>query len=261
METMETTTTVRDLLDVFQESQRKGESAKLFLETRNGICFVNFSAHLPAEPSPGKESGRKVKSPSSQRRDKARLQAWKLKKSSTAIHQPVQNNSFMESDNDEDCEKKTDTKTKVIKDSIEITKDLEIVLEENFENKHAESPAKIMDDKSSEKLKEEDEEEDDWEPPEFLNCIKFFMDDFENANSAEEKIRQILIDNNVTIIRLQVLHNSHKDFRKLFGLEIEDCKHDALEKLKESIRKDYHGVHLEMKYNRTLENIDNFYTN
>ena len=61
----------------------KREYARLFLETRNGGRFLNFSAQLPAGCPVGAAHGeerRKCKSPSSRRRDLARLEAWKKKK-------------------------------------------------------------------------------------------------------------------------------------------------------------------------------------
>ena len=75
-------TTMRGLLDLFQDSKRKGASARLFLETRNGEVFVNFSSQLPVGVPSGFEEvkKRKWKSPSSRRRDIARLEAWKVRK-------------------------------------------------------------------------------------------------------------------------------------------------------------------------------------
>ena len=76
--------TLRCLLDLFQDSKRKGDSARLFLETRNGEVFVNFSSQLPRSFPFGagyeEAKKKKWKSPSSRRRDTARLEAWKVRR-------------------------------------------------------------------------------------------------------------------------------------------------------------------------------------
>ena len=50
--------TLRCLLDLFQDSKRNGDSARLFLETRNGEVFVNFSSQLPVGVPSGFEEVR-----------------------------------------------------------------------------------------------------------------------------------------------------------------------------------------------------------
>lgn len=268
-------TTVRDLVDVFQESQRKGEFARLFLETRNGIAFVNFSAHLPAGPSAGKENGKKkMKSPSSRRRDAARLQAWRDSKDITSDkvenHEPDHNDSIMDSEN---CDVKTSSEIEMIENSIDdLADDSKEVPEEKADECEEKSTdeSKVVPEDNKDEMKEEtattmerkssdSSEEEEWIPPEYINCIKFFMDEFKNAEIAEEKIRKILDDNDIKIKRLKVLHNSQNQFRKMFGIEIEDHKHNIVEDLKDSLRKNEKGINLDIKYFRTIENIDDLF--
>ena len=46
-------------------------------------------------------------------------------------------------------------------------------------------------------------EEEEWTPPEFINCIKVYMDDFKNDETAETKIRNIWDEYDIEIKRLK----------------------------------------------------------
>lgn len=173
MESIETTTDMvqaRDLLDVFQKSQRKGE----------------FS----------------------------RLKAWRSKKNSSSeekkIHQPVQNSIYMDSKcSDDNSNIKEDSKYEN-EHNTKVAKDIS-VLEENKNETEKSSTSK-----TKENIVSDSEEE--WTPPEFINCVKFYMDEFQDTEAAEAMIRNIFDDNNILIKQLQILYNSHNKFRKLIGV-------------------------------------------
>ena len=75
-------TTIKKLLEVFQECTRRGEQAKLILETRNGMTFTNFSVKIPVS-RPGMTSTlSKKKTPSTLRRDQERMAKFLQKKTS-----------------------------------------------------------------------------------------------------------------------------------------------------------------------------------
>ena len=78
--------TLVQLMDFFQESRRKGESAQLFLETRNHMQFATLKVqlsphhHQPNHPHPRQpQPFKKRKSPSQLRRDHARLRKFREK--------------------------------------------------------------------------------------------------------------------------------------------------------------------------------------
>ena len=76
-------TTVTNLLGIFQECKKRGEKASLFLETRNGDEFATFRINLSASHTlrtPEKPPARtKMKSPSTLRRDRMRLDKYRTK--------------------------------------------------------------------------------------------------------------------------------------------------------------------------------------
>jgi len=77
--------TLSQLLESFQQCRRRGESAQLFLETRNGQQFARFSVQLfPANfcyrAKPQDEVMKKRKSPSQMRRDQSRLRKLREKR-------------------------------------------------------------------------------------------------------------------------------------------------------------------------------------
>ena len=100
---------------------------------------------------------------------------------------------------------------------------------------------------------EEIDSEEEWTPPEFVNCVKFFMDGFKDADMAQTTMRQILNDNDMKIKKLKVLPGMQNKFRRMYGIEIEDFKHTSLETVKEAIRKNYDGVAFDIKYTRTID--------
>ena len=73
-------TTINMLLEAFQECKRRGEHAKLFLETRNGTVFTNFSAKIPVSRPGTTSTLQKKKTPSSLRRDQERMAKFLMKK-------------------------------------------------------------------------------------------------------------------------------------------------------------------------------------
>ena len=87
---IEDESTVNKLLEAFQECTSRGDQAKLFLETRNGMVFVNFAVNLRLPVSrPGNCSTfnkKKKKTPSTLRRDQERMEKfWQRKKEKTFL--------------------------------------------------------------------------------------------------------------------------------------------------------------------------------
>ena len=84
--------TVKKLLETFQECVARGDQASLFLETRNGNQFANFSVKMPVT-KPGtfknKNISRSRKSPSTVRRDKLRLEKYLQRKTTQGSWSPA----------------------------------------------------------------------------------------------------------------------------------------------------------------------------
>ena len=74
--------TITKLLDTFQECKRRGDQAKLFLETRNGSVFANLVEELPVSPPGRRPFKNKKKTPSSLRRDHERMEKFIQRKKS-----------------------------------------------------------------------------------------------------------------------------------------------------------------------------------
>ena len=74
--------TITKLLDTFQECKRRGDQAKLFLETRNGSVFANLVVELPVSPPGRRPFKNKKKTPSSLRRDLERMEKFIQRKKS-----------------------------------------------------------------------------------------------------------------------------------------------------------------------------------
>ena len=64
--------TVTKLLEAFQECRKRGDQARLFLETRNGRVFANLAVEMPASHPVLRPV--KTKTPSSRRRDRKRME-------------------------------------------------------------------------------------------------------------------------------------------------------------------------------------------
>ena len=66
------------LLETFQELRRRGDQARLFLETRNGDQFGNLQIKIPrSKPgAPNTSTKIKPKSPSTIRRDRQRMESF-----------------------------------------------------------------------------------------------------------------------------------------------------------------------------------------
>ena len=72
--------TITALLETFQECKKRGERATLFLETRNGEEFATLRVKLPRTSGEAFLGPAKKKSPSSVRRDMARLEKYRKEK-------------------------------------------------------------------------------------------------------------------------------------------------------------------------------------
>ena len=72
--------TINRLLETFQESAARGEQARLFLETRNGHHFANFSVRMPVAKPETIRWSKTRKSPSTVRRDQTRMKTYLQKK-------------------------------------------------------------------------------------------------------------------------------------------------------------------------------------
>ena len=85
---MTSDTTIKALLETFQECTTRGENATLILETRNGVQFATLKVKLPVSPTsrtPAKtrvgSTATKRKSPSTLKRDRERLENYVKNKS------------------------------------------------------------------------------------------------------------------------------------------------------------------------------------
>jgi hypothetical protein len=81
---------LRQLLDVYHQSRIQGTHCKLFFETINGLQFCNLSVQIPVG-SPTRKfapATRIRKSPSTIRRDQARIKKWRLKKKESVLENP-----------------------------------------------------------------------------------------------------------------------------------------------------------------------------
>ena len=72
--------TINRLLETFQESAARGEQARLFLETKNGHHFANFSVRMPVAKPETIRWSKTRKSPSTVRRDQNRMKMYLQKK-------------------------------------------------------------------------------------------------------------------------------------------------------------------------------------
>ena len=93
----------------------------------------------------------------------------------------------------------------------------------------------------------------EWTPPKFINCIKFSIESFTDYTTTEKKVRDILNKNDITIKKINILNKTKYQFRKLYDIEIEEFKHDALKTLKASINENNKGVNLDIKYDTSID--------
>ena len=181
--------TTRRLLDLFQDSKRKGASARLFLETRNGEVFVNFSSQLPVGVPSGFEEvkKRKWKSPSSRRRDMARLEAWKVRKnlSETVENLPAKVNNEKESNDDEASDNR--------------------ILDENQRKVNKDRGVEKSNQSDSIGEDEDEEEDEECRLPKTVSLLKVFVDGLRNLEGAEMEIKQMLSSKNVVLKNMKVL--------------------------------------------------------
>ena len=210
--------TLRCLLDLFQDSKRKGDSARLFLETRNGEVFVNFSSQLPRSFPSGagyEEVKKKWKSPSSRRRDTARLEAWKVRRN---ISETVENLSAKM--NNEKVSNNEASDIRILDDDQgEVNIDRGV-------------------DKSSQSESDSEDEDEECQLPKTVNMLKVFVDGLRDLEGAETEIKQVLSSKNVVIKRMKVL-NEFKisgTFKKIFSIEIENLKRPDLLILQDEFR-------------------------
>ena len=210
---------MRRLLDLFQDSKRKCESARLFLETRNGEVFVNFSSQLPRTFPSGagyeEVKKKKWKSPSSRRRDTARLEAWKVRRN---ISETVENLS---------------AKMNNEKVSNDEASDIPILDDDQGEVNIDRGV-----DKSGQSESKSEDEDEEYHLPKTVNMLKVFVDGLRDLEGAETEIKQVLSSKNVVIKRMKVL-NEFKisgTFKKIFSIEIENLKRPDLLILQDEFR-------------------------
>ena len=210
---------LRCLLDLFQDSKRNGDSARLFLETRNGEVFVNFSSQLPRSFPSGagyeEVKKKKWKSPSSRRRDTARLEAWKVRRN---ISETVENLSAKM--NNEKVSNNEASDIRILDDDQgEVNIDRGV-------------------DKSSQSESDSEDEDEEYQLPKTVNMLKVFVDGLRDLEGAETEIKQVLSSKNVVIKRMKVL-NEFKisgTFKKIFSIEIENLKRPDLLILQDEFR-------------------------
>ena len=216
---VEEESTMKRLLDLFQDSKRKGANARLFLETRNGEVFVNFSSQLPVGFPSGagyeEVKKKKWKSPSSRRRDTARLEAWKVRRN---ISETVENLS---------------AKMNNEKVSNDEASDIPILDDDQGEVNIDRGV-----DKSSQSESNSEDEDEECQLPKTVNMLKVFVDGLSDLEGVETEIEQILSGKNVVIKRMKVL-NEFKisgTFKKIFSIEIENLKRPDLLILQDEFR-------------------------
>ena len=220
---VEEESTMKRLLDLFQDSKRKGANARLFLETRNGEMFVNFSSQLPRTFPSGagyeEVKKKKWKSPSSRRRDTARLEAWKVRRniSETVENLSAELNNEKEGNDDE-------------------TSDIRIMDENRVELLEVNNDSGVEKSSQIESNSEDDDEE--CQLPKTVNMLKVFVDGLRDLEGVETEIEQILFSKNVVIKRMKVLKEFEISgiFKKIFLIEIEVLKRSDLLILQDEFR-------------------------
>ena len=80
MDTMTGSEAFTALLETFQGCTRRGERATLFLETKNGNEVATLKVELPARPGTTSVGLARKKSPSTVKRDKARMEKFVQRK-------------------------------------------------------------------------------------------------------------------------------------------------------------------------------------
>ena len=219
---VEEESTMKRLLDLSQDSKRKGASARLFLETRNGEVFVNFSSQLPVGVPSGFEEvkKRKWKSPSSRRRDMARLEAWKVRKnlSETVENLSAEANNEKESNDDEASDN--------------------LIMDENQRKVNSDRGVEKSDQSDSIGEDEDGEEDEECRLPKTVSLLKVFVDGLRNLEGAEMEIKQMLSSKNVVLKNMKVLKELEISgvFKKIFAIEIEDLKRSDLLLLEDEFR-------------------------
>ena len=219
---VEEESTMKRLLDLFQDSKRKGANARLFLETRNGEVFVNFSSQLPVGVPSGFEEvkKRKWKSPSSRRRDIARLEAWKVKMN---LSETVENLSADVIDEKESNDDEASDNGILDENKIEVNSDTDRGLEKSNQ---------------SESNGEDVDEDEECRLPKTVSLLKVFVDGLRNLEGAEIEIKNILPSKNVVLKNMKVLKELEISgvFKKIFAIEIEDLKRSDLLLLEDEFR-------------------------
>jgi len=128
----------------------------------------------------------------------SRLEAWRSKKNSSSeekkIHQPVQNNIYTDSEcSDDNSDIKEDSGNG---NNTKVAKDISVLEENKNETEKSSTP----------KTKENIYSDEKWTPPEFINCVKFYLDEFQGTKAAEAMIRKIFDDNNIIMKKLQIMY-------------------------------------------------------
>ena len=136
--------TINQLMELFHQSRKRKEWVSLSLESRDGNDFVNFTIGNPAGSSAGTGAGRswpppwtrprcaplRRKTPSQQRRDQRRKEAFLAKKKANAEEKA-------KSDSGEECEAgDTHTSKRLV---------LELKNSDNLEDKSLVSPIQQLD--------------------------------------------------------------------------------------------------------------------
>ena len=158
---------------------------------------------------------KKWKSPSSRRRDTARLEAWKVRRN---ISETVENLS---------------AKMNNEKVSNDEASDIPILDDDQGEVNIDRGV-----DKSSQSESNSEDEDEECQIPKTVNMLKVFVDGLRDLEGAETEIKQVLSSKNVVIKRMKVL-NEFKisgTFKKIFSIEIENLKRPHLLILQDEFR-------------------------
>lgn len=256
--------TLSRALSVYDECRRKGEWARIVLETRDGARCVNLSIQLPAGSTAdagkrGECTGemektfpRRKSTPSRIWRNAARREAWLNKKKGPLCENRVETDGVhenMDTDNNKD--------QSVVTEAGVEEGGSNRVGEEHLENNQliaaADSPSASecvwqvsppddthVDTTSVEKPDQCEEEDSDEEValPETVTSLKFFANDFKISELPEIKIHEILSKKKITVRNISVLSNTQGCCPTIiFWVEIEDFSYSSVRELQSAVDK------------------------
>ena len=163
---------------------------------------------------------KKWKSPSSRRRDLARLEAWKVRRN---FSETVENLSAEVIDEKESNDDEASDNGILDENKIEVNSDTDRGLEKSNQN---------------ESNGEDEDEDEECRLPKTVSLLKVFVNGLRNLECAEIEIKNILASKNVVLKNTKVLKELEISgiFKKIFAIEIEDLKRSDLLLLEDEFR-------------------------